>query len=1537
MPTAPPFEHSLAVVIGIDHYGTGIPELRTAANDARRMGELLTTQHGYDLITVLDADATQARITQLLTVELPSRVGRNDRVLFYFAGHGVARDGDEGPNGYLLPVDARRGDETTYLDMPLVHDALLALPCRHMLVVLDSCFSGAFRWSGARDVDDDVDVVHQEKYDRFVRDPAWQVITSASQDQKALDQLSTGELGSRPGDGAHSPFALALFSAISGAGDVIPSGAGDGLVTATELYLFIEETLQNAVIAAGKQQTPRLWPLNKHDKGEFVFFVPGRALSLPPAPELTFENNPWRGLTSYEARDTALFFGRDAAITALAAGIETQPLTVVLGASGSGKSSLVKAGVVPKLVADGWQVVPIVRPGTSPLDALARALAPVGRSSPDSTPDAIATCVRDRIAANPQARLLLVIDQFEEMITLTRRTGERERTMTLLGRLLASHPDSLRIAITLRTDFEPNFDRSGLADLWQQGRFVVPLMTREDLRDVIEKPAAVRVLYFEPSKLVDTLLDEVVATPGALPLLSFALSEMYIRYVKRQSRDRAITRGDYDALGGVVGALRSRAEAEHDALDDEHRATLRRLMLRLVAAEGTGIARRRASAEELDFADDGERHRAGTIVQRLIDARLVVKGKEPDGESFVEPAHDALVRGWGRLAEWIREENDAPFPLAQQQRMARAAQEWDRSEGAAKDGLLWRDGSRSAQLTPVVRKKAPWLNRRELAFARRSVRGRRITLATVAAAMVTIVAAAVAAVIGARLASARAEQVRIASIVRSASATVSEDPLLASLLLGSIDSGMVRNADDATRLAMLGAALELRRAPRVVATFESGGNILDAAISADGRYVATAAADSVVRIWELASTDAPTLLPRGPAGASVVLFSPDGARVAVGDAEGTVRLWPVEGGATPVLLAGEQAAVQRLEFSADGGRLLVTYEARPARVFSTDGTGQPRIIGRDTIGVEVARWADGDRQVVAITADRSVEFWSSTTGVTPTRTVRAGDDVIVALEAGGDGRLVAIGTERGKILVHDAATAKLRRTIAAHAGAIRSLSWSGDGKLIISTSNDEAIRITDVATGTARSMLRRSGDNIQSGVFRADGQRIVLTSGATFQAMIWSGDESEMPLPLSGQTNELVLYAFVSGGERVLTASADGSVRLWELPPAPVYRGSASGDTLDDVRTAAFSHDGARAALATRRGTVSVVALDAPDNRQIVDTTFADACAISFAPGDRQLDAVSCGGRTSSWALDRISPPAARRDVYTGLASAEFAPRARRALWSNDLAEVRAVDAASPGASRQLRPENVRKTRCAALSDDGQRVAVCTADGSIEVTDFMATGVSTRIRSTRPPTSLAFTHDGARLAIGDEIGNTRIVGIGGADSGRSLTGQREAVFRIDFAPDDKQVLTSSDDGSVKAWDLVRGISTVTLRPRGPEVKSARWIADGRRIVTLGYDQGEARLWNADGSGGSVALPGDGAIVTQALTSPDGRWVLTMTDDQSAHLFPIDLELALTPLRAQTVCLSARDRRRYLSESEPVAAERFAACQQRRSGIKAIKS
>jgi len=178
------FHHSLAIVIGINAYAGGIPPLRSAANDARRLARILTDDHGYDVRLLLDEQATFASIIRLLTETLPAEVGPDDRVLVYFAGHGIALDGEDGPAGYLVPQDARLADRASFLPMHSLHQALIALPCRHLLLILDCCFAGAFRWSSTRSLWAPPGLVYRERYDRFVRDPAWQVISSAAYDER---------------------------------------------------------------------------------------------------------------------------------------------------------------------------------------------------------------------------------------------------------------------------------------------------------------------------------------------------------------------------------------------------------------------------------------------------------------------------------------------------------------------------------------------------------------------------------------------------------------------------------------------------------------------------------------------------------------------------------------------------------------------------------------------------------------------------------------------------------------------------------------------------------------------------------------------------------------------------------------------------------------------------------------------------------------------------------------------------------------------------------------------------------------------------------------------------------------------------------------------------------------------------------------------------------------------------------------------------------------------------------------------------------
>lgn len=698
--TASEFQNSHAFIVGINGYRNGVPALRSAENDARRLADMLEEQHGY-VAHLFVEEVTRETLEQLFAETMPARVGEHDRVLLYFAGHGIALEGEDGPQGYLLPQDAKPEDSETLLAMSEINGWLEKLTCRHMLVILDCCFAGTFRWASTRDVNRLPSVIYKEVYERFVREHAWQVLTSTAYDQKALDTVAGQVIGVREqmeeaAQQLHSPFALALFDALTGSADVIPINGGDGIITATELFMFMRDQVVNGV-ADYHNQTPGLWPLRReYDKGEFIFLDPNGTLQLEPAPPLTFENNPYRGLKSYDAKHETLFFGRDELIIQLAEQVDRSSFTAVLGASGTGKSSLVKAGLLPYLRKTGYHTLDPVRPAANPRQALDAALRS-GLTFEETVPSSAS--LRGLLARwqqrNPDKKLLLIIDQFEELITQCRHESERDAFLAELVQLIGDYADFLHVVVTLRSDFESHFagSQSEIATLWTDDmRFIVPPMSQTELREVIVRPAAERALYFEPGELVDELISAVSQTPGALPLLSFTLSELYIRYIKSQRGDRALHKDDYDALGGVVGALRFRAEEEYGELSADQQKTLQRIMLRMIALEGDGMTRRRVMRQELEYRDEEENERVNKILARLENARLIVADADRDGNRYVEPAHDSLVSSWGMLHQWRM--NAAEY-LPLQRRVALSAEDWhNEPDNTQKAGLLWHDDSR---------------------------------------------------------------------------------------------------------------------------------------------------------------------------------------------------------------------------------------------------------------------------------------------------------------------------------------------------------------------------------------------------------------------------------------------------------------------------------------------------------------------------------------------------------------------------------------------------------------------------------------------------------------------------------------------------------------------------------------------------------------------------------------------------------------------------------------------------------------------------
>lgn len=749
------FAHSHALIIGINDYKSGIRSLSTAVNDACRLAEILEKDHGYRT-TLLTEDVTYARVKTELCEHLVSGIGDDDRFLFYFAGHGIATavnsEYDE-PEGFLLLQNSVQGQSSTYLPMAHLHHWLANLRCRHLLAILDCCFAGAFRWSITREANLLPDVVYEEKYWRYIQDPAWQAITSASYDQAALDHLGGDRLGKRGESTKYSPFAQALFDGLAGKADLIPRGQGDGLITATELQLYLREAIDNDFnTIAQRRQTPELWQLRKHRKGEFVFKL--RELALPLASEYVPDSNPYCGLGSYDEANAALFFGRHEQSEKLFSRVCEQPLTIVLGASGTGKSSLVKAGLLPRLrrsINPTWQVLPILRPGTEPLHRLYNIFAVDSVDSPVQGANAqdgvfpsqwvqAVTKLTKSHAEDVTNRFLLVVDQVEELVTLC-QAEERAQLIEHLYLLLTHFAEQIHIVLTLRNDFESHIRNTPLQTYWECGRFVVAPMNQQELKEAIECPAAERILFFDPPELVGKIAEEVMHERHALPLLSFTLSELYLRYLGSKKRNRALTSEDYDKMGGVIGILSRRADEIYKQFDEAHQLTMRRLLLRMVTIESGEKARRRVSREELTYPWPLENQRVQRVLDELVAARLLaVETAQESQDVFVEPAHEALINSWDKLSEWLREEDET---ILLHRNLTQAATIWLRAKGNDKKGLLWSRDPRLAQLhqllapcdyakgrilqrtffpTTQVSNSPTWFNVYELKFVQESIR-----------------------------------------------------------------------------------------------------------------------------------------------------------------------------------------------------------------------------------------------------------------------------------------------------------------------------------------------------------------------------------------------------------------------------------------------------------------------------------------------------------------------------------------------------------------------------------------------------------------------------------------------------------------------------------------------------------------------------------------------------------------------------------------------------------------------------------------------
>ncbi len=1206
--------------------------------------------------------------------------------------------------------------------------------------------------------------------------------------------------------------------------------------------------------------------------------------------------NPYKGLRAFEQADAVDFYGRDTLIAQLVArfqgGEKAQRFLAVVGPSGSGKSSVVKAGLVPAL-RDGalpgsrnWFVAEMV-PGDNPLRELEAALLSVAVNPAADLTGLLRAGERGILAAverilppEPQIELLLVIDQFEETFTQVLADANRRFFLRSLTTAVTAPDSRLRAVITLRADF---YDRPLLYEgfgalIRERTEVVLPLSTAE-LEQAIVGPAQRVGLLAEPN-LVTAIIADVNEQPGALPLLQYALTEIFERREGQRLSLRA-----YQDSGGVTGALARRAEEVYLMLGEEGQAMTRQLFLRLISlSEGMEDTRRR-----LHWAEVASLARDFPVVEAVLDAftryRLLTLDRDPaTRESTVEVAHEALIREWARLREWL---DDNRVGVQLQRLLGAAAQEW--YEADQDPGFLLKD-ARLAQFEEWAAATTLQLTAEEKAFlvaslaerekqealegerrAREQALERRartwllglvgvLAMATVIALLLTYFASAQR-----QIAEARLSEIQSLSITENAQRALDDGDgdLALALALSAVP------AMDSEEPVLPQARQTLYRAAYAPGTRllfdDHQAPLIGVAFSPDGTLAASASgrinpldlpADNSVRIWETTTGTVVHWLneERGGHTDSVTdaVFSPDGRMLASSSADRSIILWDVASGQVIRRLLGHGDWINRLAFTPDGRRLL-----------SCSGNFLITII---------------PLPFLPASEDTTVRLWDVETG--ELLRIFGSDGAghrgpVMSLRLSPDGRFAASGDATGLIIIWDVETGQEVRRLESPGDWVNSLDFDPDGRLLISGlgkpsiggsgSSSTVAALWDLETGQRLRDLVGHTNVVIGAAISPDG-RTALTGSADRTLRLWDVASGEPLARLVGHDDWVFDVAFSPDGRRALSASVDSTARVWNLFDGS-YLGSFATDRVAGVRAVDISADGSRVVAGDDE--MRVILWDAATGEAIRrfgeggggHTT--DVTAVVFSPDERLVLSADLDGVIILW--DAATGEAIRRFEGHGNAvmALAFSPDGAQAISGSG-------DPASriPGEDNTVRLWEVATGREIRRFEGHQDViwdVAFSPDGSLIAS---ASGNSVQVSG----------DNSVRLwdaATGEQV--------------RLLLGHTDIANSVSFSPDGKLLLTSSDDATMRLWSVQTGAELRRLEGHTSFISTSLYGPDGRFVIS-GSEDRTIRLWDAFTGEEINRYTGHAATIWDLALSADGRTLVSSSSDGEIRRWRIDQDL-----------------------------------------------
>ena len=981
---------------------------------------------------------------------------------------------------------------------------------------------------------------------------------------------------------------------------------------------------------------------------------PLRLVAFDPelAPELPDEPIPYQGLAAFSQEKHEFFFGRERIIQTMIEQLQAgERLLMVVGASGSGKSSTVLAGLLPALVqvtlagSNQWHKV-ILTPGSQPVANLTHAL-----SATNSTPavqaitsDQTATLVGLANLATTQ-RTILVIDQFEEIFTLCDDQKARQRFVEQFLELTTNNDPQHVVVLTMRTDFVDNIAR--LPELWQHfrvGHIDLDALDINELRAAIEQPAAKVGLRFAEG-IVDDLISTILGERAGLPLLQFTLLKLW----QQRQRNR-ITQDVYQQVGNPRQALERSAEALYTSLIPEEQQTMRRILLRLVRpGEGsTEFTSNRLRVAEI-FQRGEARDRIARVLARLVNDERLLKisgGNQYTTVTFtgeiapdlqIEVAHEALVRNWPRLANWLDEDREQ---LRQRLRLLQAANEWE-TQGRDTN-LLWRGTllastaayddlnelellfvqiSRDAEATAARAEQEAQRRELDLAHAqqmavaeRRRVRQARLALVGLSVLLVFMLAT-VAWALSERQDAEDAR--RVAETAGTVAQRESERALARERDAQDARAVADSNAQAAERQALV-AKEERKRADERAAEAERqtrratadniavqaqvlvqreknagdqalilARNAVLATLTTDG-YV-TVNADAALRTainsvaWRMTI---PSANERHYGAVHSATFSADGQVIASAGADGTIRLWqfdPASAKLAPLkMLTGHTGLVRSVAFSPDGRTIVSSGDDNTIRIWDrTIGQLQLTLRGHSGPVTSVVFSPDG-HSILSTSTDTTLRLWDPSSGV-ELRNFLGHSQAVRTAQFSPDGKSIVSASGDDTVRLWDTTTGAELAIYKGHTDSVTAAAFSPDGKLVVSSGEDFTIRLWDVATSTEKIQLQGHTDSIFDVALSPDGNLIASASDDN-TIRLWDTVTGEEVKRFSGHTDSVYSVQFSPDGQLILSTGEDGTIRLWdvatgaELPSTDAHKGL--------VRSAIFSPDGQMIVSAGIDGTI---------------------------------------------------------------------------------------------------------------------------------------------------------------------------------------------------------------------------------------------------------------------------------------------------------------------------------------------------------------